>query len=68
MSDYIKRTDAVRVLAIVLCAEAQTHGYNVSVSDCIPEAEAWFEDYCPVEGENDSQDEGEAPAIDCPGL
>lgn len=47
MSEYIKRDDAVKLVAIVLAAEAQLQGYDVNVSDCVSEAAAWVRDYCP---------------------
>lgn len=59
--DLIRREDAVRVVALVLCAEAQTQGYHISVADCIPEAAAWVKDYCPPINEKSD------PTIDCPG-
>lgn len=46
-SEYIRRKDAIKLVAIVLAAEAQLQGYDVNVSDCISEAAAWVEDYCP---------------------
>lgn len=52
MSEYVKREDVIKLVAIILAAEAQIGGYNVDVKDCIPEAEAWVKDYC-SEGEID---------------
>lgn len=45
MSDYIKREDAIHILACEMYAEAQSEGYDAeSVEDYIPEATAWMSD------------------------
>ena len=53
MSEYVKREDVVKLVAIILAAEAQIQGYDVNVSDCLSEAEAWVKDYCNTEREGE---------------
>lgn len=48
MSEYIKRDAAVKMVAVILCSAAQARGYDVSLVDCIREADAWVKDYCPT--------------------
>lgn len=59
MTEYITKSDAVRVVALILAAEAQIDGYNVDVKDCVPEAEAWVKDYCRVVNIVNGEREGE---------
>lgn len=43
--DLIKRSDAIRIMACEMYAEAQSQGYDVdSIEDFIPEAKAWMKD------------------------
>ena len=45
MSDLIKRSDAIKIMACEMYAEAQSQGYEVdSIEDFIPEAKAWIND------------------------
>lgn len=45
MSDLIRRSDAIEVLACEMYAEAQSQGYEVdSIEDFMPEAKAWMND------------------------
>ena len=45
MSRYIKMTDAVKVMACEMYAEAQSQGYEADgVEDFMPEAKAWITD------------------------
>jgi len=66
MSEYIKKEDVINVLAVVLCAEARLAGYEVDAVDCVPEAAAWVNDYCPSVVIEDKAPNKE-PLIDCPG-
>lgn len=56
MSEYVKREDVIKLVAIILAAEAQIQGYNVDVSDCLSEAAAWVRDYCPEVRREDKPD------------
>ena len=43
--DLIKRSDAIKVMACEMYAEAQSQGYEVdSIEDFMPEAKAWITD------------------------
>ena len=45
MSDLIKRSDAIRIMACEMYAEAQSQGYDVDgIEDFMPEAKAWMAD------------------------
>ena len=43
--DLIKRSDAIKIMACEMYAEAQSNGYEVdSIEDFMPEAKAWMND------------------------
>ena len=43
--DLIKRSDAIKIMACEMYAEAQSQGYEVdSIEDFMPEAKAWLND------------------------
>ena len=43
--DLIKRSDAIKIMACEMYAEAQSQGYEVdSIEDFMPEAKAWMND------------------------
>ena len=43
--DLIKRSDAIKIMACEMYAEAQSQGYETdSIEDFIPEAKAWMND------------------------
>ena len=45
MSDLIKRSDAIRIMACEMYAEAQSQGYDADdIEDFMPEATAWLND------------------------
>lgn len=45
MDDLIKRSDAIKIMACEMYAEAQSQGYEVdSIEDFMPEAKAWMND------------------------
>ena len=45
MSDLIKRSDAIKIMACEMYAEAQSQGYEVdSIEDFMPEAKTWMND------------------------
>ena len=45
MEDLIKRSDAIKIMACEMYAEAQSQGYEVdSIEDFMPEAKSWMND------------------------
>ena len=43
--DLIRRSDAIKIMACEMYAEAQSQGYEVdSIEDFMPEAKAWMND------------------------